>query len=120
IQLLRQGPAFFTDLLLTNHHLDAAGLVPDVDKEGLAHAAALHDTAGGAHRGHIFGRMRPLPDGVDGFMFIEASAPGIEPEVSDSSQLFAATGLNTFGRFRQRRISFERTLTGEIWIVVGA
>jgi hypothetical protein len=64
--------------------------------------------------------MRLAPNSVDGLMLVKAATPGIETEIFDSSQLFAATGLNTFGRFRHKENLIRSVGTGEIWIVVGA
>src|SRR5438105_3056772 len=49
VQLLGQGPACFAYLLLAHIDLNAARPIFEVEELNFAHAASLHDPAGGAH-----------------------------------------------------------------------
>ena len=93
VELLCQGPAFFTHLTLADHDLNAARPILQLQEMRLAHAAAQDNAAGGAHARRRVGIVRRAAQHRDSLVAVEAAAPGIEPQLFYPAQVLTAAGL---------------------------
>src|SRR5207249_367208 len=100
VELLRQSPAGFTNLFLSEHHLDFSRPIPNVDKMRSALAATLQDSSRGPHARRRRRVMRQSADGPDRLMSVKAGAPRIHAEGCNAAELVRTT---RFKIFRWRR-----------------
>src|SRR5262249_54582508 len=101
VELLRQRPTGFADLLLPEHDLDAAGPVLEVQEMDLALSAALDNPPGGADAGPLVLRQvgGQAADGRDRLMPVEPAAPRVEAELLDAAQLVGTADFENVLRF---------------------
>ena len=149
VEQLGQLPAGFADLLLAEHHLDAARQVGDlldfslalaldfaqrrlagpvlhVEEVDLAALAAADDAAGDAHARPLVLRHvgREGEDFLNRLMAVETAAPRVEAQRLDGLQLLGTAGLESILGFGHGCSAFVqgnhgRCVMDETWIVMG-
>ena len=98
-------PAVVADLLRAEHHLDFAGLIPEVEEVDFPHLATTDDAARRTHfrpRVRIVERLaRSFANTRNALMAIEPLAPRVDAEGFEFAE-FRQAGFSVIGRFNRR------------------